>query len=74
MKEIIVLRRDHWGTAAYYPVCEAAHGLARIAGTKTLTHATLDEIKRMGVTIRVTRPEPEPSEDMFTMNMVTDKH
>jgi hypothetical protein len=40
-----------YGNDTVYPVCEKAKLFADIAGTKTLTHATLCLIERMGYTI-----------------------
>jgi hypothetical protein len=54
--KIEVMARTVYGVEAYYPVCPLASGFARIAGTKTLTEATLRTIHGMGYRIDVIRP------------------
>lgn len=45
----IVVRVDRvYGNVVIYPVCDRAKLLAEIAGTKTLTPATLASAERMG--------------------------
>lgn len=51
---IVVLMRENYGNTVYYPVCDAAHTFARIAGTKTLTADALTSAQRLGFTIQVT--------------------
>jgi len=53
MKSIIVEIKDVYGSRVVYPACEAAKAFARIAGTKTLTPATLREIESLGFGIDV---------------------
>ena len=53
-KTIVVLMRENYGSTVYYPVCDAAHTFARIAGTKTLTADALTSAQRLGFTIQVT--------------------
>ena len=45
--------KDVYGSRVVYPACEAAKAFARIAGTKTLTPATLREIESLGYAIEV---------------------
>jgi hypothetical protein len=46
--EITLLRKDQYGKAVYYPVCDKAKVFAQIAGTKTLTSDTVRRIKELG--------------------------
>lgn len=55
--EIIVKITQNYGTEAIYPVCEAAQTFARLAGTKTLTRATIALIKKLGYTVTVKQDE-----------------
>jgi hypothetical protein len=50
---ITVEIKDVYGSRVVYPACEAAKAFARIAGTKTLTPATLREIEALGYSIDV---------------------
>jgi hypothetical protein len=55
---ITILRKENYGAVAYYPVCDASHALAEIAGTKTLTPQVLRTIaSRLGYTVQITHPE-----------------
>lgn len=40
--------KEVYGETKVYPVCEKAKLFARIAGTKTLTRAVLEDIERLG--------------------------
>ena len=51
--EIIVKVKSVYGEEKVYPVCDKAKMFAKIAGTTTLTHATLCLIERLGVLIKV---------------------
>lgn len=56
---VILLDARHvFGSPTIYPVCETAKTFARIAGTKTLTTATLKEILKLGYTIKYKPLEP----------------
>lgn len=44
--------KDVYGNQMIYPACEKARLFATIAGTKTLTHATLCLIERLGYEIK----------------------
>lgn len=51
--KITVKHRDQYGANTYHPVCDTAKAFARIAKTKTLTPATLREIKALGYLIDI---------------------
>jgi len=50
---ILVRVTNNYGARAVYPVCETAHKLAALVGTKTFTHAALQKIEALGFTISV---------------------
>ena len=50
---ITVAIRDIYGKRTIYPVSDAAKLFAGIAGTITLTSATIDAIKTLGYTVVV---------------------
>jgi len=52
MKQIEVIIEPQYGKWVYYPLCENAKAFAAIAGTKTLTDATLTQIKKLGYEIK----------------------
>lgn len=52
IKSITVKIRDVYGNQMVYPVCDAAKVFADIAGTKTLTQATLSQIGRLGISVQ----------------------
>lgn len=45
--------RNVYGAWKVYPFCDTAKGFAAIAGTSTLTGATLNQIARMGFHLQV---------------------
>lgn len=51
MKPVFVTVRRVYGNKVIYPACDTARDFARIAGTKTLTPATLRQIQAMGYSI-----------------------
>lgn len=51
-KVITVNIEPQYGKWVYYPVCEAAHTFAAIAGTKTLTEPTIKHILKLGYEIK----------------------
>ncbi len=51
-KTIPVNIEPQYGKWVYYPVCKHAHTFAAIAGTKTLTDATLKHILSLGYEIK----------------------
>jgi hypothetical protein len=58
MMKIVVRVKNIYGNKTVYPVCDAAKLFARIAGHSTLTHTTIDLIKRLGYVIEVEQTEP----------------
>jgi hypothetical protein len=50
---IIIQIKNVYGNETVYPICEKAKLFARIAGTRTLTSATLRDVKALGYEIRV---------------------
>jgi len=50
--KIEVIIEPQYGKWVYYPMCEKAKAFAAIAGTKTLTDATLVQIKNLGYEIK----------------------
>ena len=44
---------NNYGIETAYPVCEQAILFSRIAGTKTLTHATLCHVEALGYQIEI---------------------
>lgn len=48
MKEITIEVRDIYGHPKFYPHCEDAKVFASIAGTRTLTEATVRRIIKLG--------------------------
>ena len=62
--EIVIEPRKHYGETRIYPKCETAQGFARLLGQTTLTPANIQNIIRMGFTIRAEYTEPR---DELTM-------
>jgi hypothetical protein len=54
---LTVRAREVYGVRTYYPTDETARAFARIAGTKTLTPATIREAQKLGYIIEQTREE-----------------
>lgn len=52
-RSILIKIRSVYGNEAYYPVCNDAKSFASIAGTTTLTLATLRSIVKLGYQIGV---------------------
>jgi hypothetical protein len=50
---ITVRITNNYGARAVYPVCETAHKLADLVGTKTFTPAALKKIEALGYAIAV---------------------
>lgn len=57
MKEITVKITKNYGVEAIYPVDEAGRTFAQLAGTKTLTRATISLVKRLGYEVKVLQEE-----------------
>jgi len=56
MQEITVRIANNFGTEAIYPVDDNAKLFAKLAGTRTLTRATIALIKQLGYTVNVETP------------------
>lgn len=56
---IITIRIEkNYGIETAYPHCEQSKLLARLAGTKTLTHHALDTIAALGYSIQIEQSTP----------------
>lgn len=55
--EIVVKAKDVYGQMKFYPECEKAKTFASIAGTTTLTEATLRKVMQLGYEVKVERQE-----------------
>jgi hypothetical protein len=51
--EITVLVKDIYGQRKFYPKCDKSKVFASIAGTTTLTEATLRKIMELGYEVKV---------------------
>lgn len=51
--DIYVTIKNNFGQDAVYPACDKAKIFASIAGTKTLSHSTINSIKALGYTVNV---------------------
>jgi hypothetical protein len=52
--------RDQYGAKAFHPANPAAHEFAAIAGTKTLTLATLGHVLKLGFEVQYIHPFTDP--------------
>jgi hypothetical protein len=52
-QEIAVIVKDVYGQRKFYPKCDKSKVFASIAGTTTLTEATLRKIMELGYEVRV---------------------
>jgi hypothetical protein len=58
MQQTLTVRtREVYGIRTFYPADDTARAFARIAGTKTLTRDTLEQIKKLGYAIEQAREE-----------------
>jgi hypothetical protein len=55
--EIVITRREQYGTERFYPECVKAALLARLAHRRTFTRTELSLIKELGYTIVVKQEE-----------------
>ena len=55
--EIVIKRREQYGSEPFYPECEKAALLARLAHRRTFTRKELFLIKELGYTIVVKQEE-----------------
>ncbi len=53
---ITVEIKNNFGNEAIYPACEKSRVFAEIAGTKTLTRKTIQNIKSLGYIVGVAAP------------------
>lgn len=51
--ELLVSIKSNYGRELIYPECKRSRVFCEIAGTSTLTRATLESIKTLGYTIAV---------------------
>lgn len=57
--ELIVEPKKSWGETRIYPKCDMALGFTRLLGQETLTPANIQNIIRLGFTIRAEYTEPK---------------
>jgi hypothetical protein len=55
--EVVITRREQYGTERFYPECEKAAILARLAHRRTFTRRELTLIKELGYKIVVKQEE-----------------
>jgi hypothetical protein len=60
---ILVRVTNNYGARAVYPVCETAHKLADLVGTKTFTPATIEKLLGLGYVLAVEQQELSWSKD-----------
>jgi hypothetical protein len=58
MKITIRIERNY-GIETAYPACQQAKLLAKLAGTKTLTHHALDTVAALGYEIQIEQAAPK---------------
>lgn len=51
--EITVIIKSVYGNEMIYPICDKALAFAKLAGTKTLSHAAIQQIKALGFAVKV---------------------
>lgn len=56
--KITIRCEKNYGVEVFYPACPAAELFARIAGTKTLTRATLRDVDLLGYEIEIEQTTP----------------
>ncbi len=55
---ITVSIRSVYGNQIIYPACDKSQAFASIAGTRTLTHQVIKQIKALGYEVRVEPQHP----------------
>jgi hypothetical protein len=58
MQSITVELKSIYGVQAIYPACHASKLFAEIAGTKTITRAAIEKIKKLGYSVTVKQTQP----------------
>ena len=49
--------RESYGQQRIYPVCQNAHEIAGMMGTKTITPQAVKTLQRLGVSVQIQQPE-----------------
>lgn len=57
--KITIRIEKNYGIETAYPACDQSRLLAKLAGTKTLTHHALDTIAALGYAIHIDQPAPK---------------
>ena len=57
--KITIRIEKNYGIETAYPACQQAKLLARLAGTKTLTHHALETITALGYQIQIEHAAPK---------------
>jgi len=65
--ELIVEPKKNYGETRIYPKCDMAKGFAQLLNQTTLTPANIQNIIRMGFTIRAEYTEPK--DDLMNMKI-----
>ena len=55
-QSITIRITTNYGNKAVYPVCETAHKLANLIGTKTFTDAAIQKIINLGYSLTIEQP------------------
>ena len=55
---ITVTIRSIYGNEVIYPACDKSQAFASIAGTRTITHQVIKQIKALGYEVRVEQNHP----------------
>jgi hypothetical protein len=55
--EIFVNVKNVYGNTLYYPACEKSKIFAEIAGSKTLTLDTIEQIEKLGTLVLAETPQ-----------------
>jgi hypothetical protein len=57
--KITIRIEKNYGIETAYPACKQAKLLAKLAGTKTLTHHALDTVAALGYEIQIEQAAPK---------------
>ena len=55
--EVVVMRKENYGTVRFYPDNREATILVSLMGKKTFDHSALQLVKELGMTVQVKYPE-----------------